>query len=126
MAKQLAQRREPLPQLLIPVPLHRTRLMHRGYDQAQELARVITRSLAIPLHPHAAKRVRATPHQIGLTEAQRRKNVKNAFVVNESVRGLHIALIDDVMTTGATLYALTQAARKAGAAKIEVWAAARA
>lgn len=126
MAKRLAQRREPLPQLLIPVPLHHTRLMRRGYNQAQELARAITQSLAIPLMPQAAKRVQATPDQIGLTRAQRRKNLKHAFSVDECVRDRHIALLDDVMTTGATLNELARAARKAGAARIEVWAAARA
>jgi ComF family protein len=126
MAQRLARRPEPLPQVLIPVPLHHTRLMRRGYDQAQELARVMTRSLAIPLRPLAAKRMRATPHQVGLSEAQRRKNVRQAFAVDASVRGLHIALLDDVMTTGATLHELALSARKAGAVKIEVWAAARA
>lgn len=125
-AKQLARRRESLPQLLIPVPLYRTRLMRRGYNQAHELARVITHSLAITLAPEAAVRLRPTPDQIGLSRAQRRKNLKGAFEVNDCVRGLHIALLDDVMTTGATLTELAQAARKAGAAKIEVWAAARA
>lgn len=126
MVKRLAMRAEPLPQLLIPVPLDRTRLMRRGYNQAQELARVMTQSLAITLAPHAAKRVRATPDQIGQTRAQRRKNLKGAFAVDDCVKGLHIALLDDVMTTGATLTELALAARNAGAAKIEVWAAARA
>jgi ComF family protein len=126
MAQRLSLRVEPLPQLLIPVPLHRTRLMRRGYNQAQELARVIARSLAIELAPHAAKRVRTTPDQIGQTRAQRRKNLHGAFLVDQCVFGKHIALLDDVMTTGATLTELAMAARKAGASKIEVWAAARA
>lgn len=90
------------------------------------MARVITQSLAISLKPQAATRLHATPDQIGMTRAQRRKNLKGAFVVDDCVKGLHIALLDDVMTTGATLTELAQAARKAGAGKIEVWAAARA
>lgn len=126
MAMRLARRAAPLPQLLIPVPLYRTRLMRRGYNQAQELARVITQSLAIALAPEVAVRLRATPDQIGLSRTQRRKNLKGAFAVDERVRGLHIALLDDVMTTGATLAELAQAARESGAAKIEVWAAVRA
>ena len=78
------------------------------------------------MKPQAATRLHATPDQIGMTRAQRRKNLKGAFVVDDCVKGLHIALLDDVMTTGATLTELAQAARKAGAGKIEVWAAARA
>lgn len=126
MAQRLAQRPAPLPQLLIPVPLHHGRLMRRGYNQALELARVITQTLAIPLLPQPARRLRSTPDQIGQTRAQRHKNLKGAFTVDACVRGHHIALLDDVMTTGATLTELATAARKAGAAKIEVWAAARA
>jgi ComF family protein len=126
MAEKLGRRAQPLPELLIPVPLHRTRLMRRGYNQALELARAFKRTLAITLDADAATRLRATPDQIGLTAAQRRRNLHGAFKVDASVADKHIALLDDVMTTGTTLAELARAARKAGAAKIEVWAAARA
>lgn len=125
MAEQLGRRALPLPQLLIPVPLHRTRLMRRGYNQALELARVLTQRLAMPLAADAAVRVRATPDQIGQSAAQRRRNLRGAFAVPRPLGGLHIALLDDVMTTGATLAELARAARTAGAARIEAWSLAR-
>ncbi|MGH8455750.1 MAG: ComF family protein [Stenotrophobium sp.] len=126
MAQRLARRAQPMPQLIVPVPLHHTRLMLRGYNQALELARGLRRVLDVEVDARAAQRVRATPDQIGLSKAERRRNLKSAFAVSARVADLHIALLDDVMTTGATLAELARAARKAGAVKIEVWALARA
>jgi ComF family protein len=125
MAQKLARRPQPLPQLIIPVPLHQTRLMRRGYNQALELAHAMAQTLAIRVDADIAQRLRATPDQIGQTAAQRYKNLRGAFAVSACLAGQHVALLDDVMTTGATLAELARAARKAGAAKIEVWAAAR-
>lgn len=125
MAARLAQRPEPLPQLIVPVPLHHTRLQRRGYNQSLELARALTRTLAIPVAADAAQRVRATPDQIGQSAAQRRRNLHGAFAVSPRVAGLHVALLDDVMTTGATLAELARSARRAGAVHIEAWALAR-
>lgn len=126
MAQQLAARPQPLPQLLIPVPLPRWRLYRRGYNQALEIARALARVLAIEVDAGAARLLRVPADQIGQSAAQRRRNLRGAFVVQRPLQGLHIALVDDVMTTGATLDALAQAARKAGAARIEAWALARA
>ena len=125
MAERLARRPQPLPELLIPVPLHADRLRRRGYNQAHELAREIGRRLSIPLSPEAARRVRGTGEQTRLDAAARRRNVRGAFEVSPLVRGRHIALLDDVITTGATVAELAAAARRAGAARIEAWAAAR-
>jgi ComF family protein len=125
MAQELARRADPLPQRLIPVPLHPRRLVARGYNQALELARRIARRMQIELAPHAAKRIRLTEDQIGKSAAQRRRNVRGAFAVTQSLDGQHVALLDDVMTTGATLGELARMCRKAGAARVEVWAAAR-
>lgn len=125
MAQRLALRPQPLPELLIPVPLHAARLRRRGYNQALELGREISRRLSIALQPAAAVRRRATGEQTRLEAAARRRNVRGAFDVAASVRGRHIALLDDVVTTGATVAELAGAARRAGAARIEVWAAAR-
>ena len=125
-AQKLARRPEPLPELLIPVPLHPLRQLRRGYNQAQELARAIQTTLAIPVAPRAAIRVRATPDQIGQSAVQRRRNLKNAFEISLPLQDLHVALIDDVMTTGTTLVELARACRKAGAKKVEAWALARA
>ena len=125
MARELARRRAPLPQLLIPVPLHRQRLFWRGYNQAAELARAMTRTLGVAVDSGAARRVRRTDDQIGRSAAERRRNVKGAFALERPLDGLHVALLDDVMTTGATLAELARSCRHAGARRIEVWAAAR-
>jgi ComF family protein len=125
LASTLRQRQAPLPQRLIPVPLHRGRLLRRGYNQAQELARQLGKALNIPVAPGLARRLRATPDQIGLSAAQRRRNLRGAFAVSTAVAGLHLALLDDVMTTGATLEELARACKAAGATRVEAWALAR-
>lgn len=126
MGQRLALRSQPLPTLVVPVPLYYTRQMRRGYNQALELARGLQRVLAIEVDATAARRLRPTRDQIGLNPAQRRRNVHEAFVVDAGVAGRHIALLDDVMTTGSTLADLARAARHAGATRIEAWALARA
>lgn len=126
MGRQAAARGETLPDLLIPVPLPRRRLFLRGYNQAQELARAVSRACGIPVDAGAAVLVRSPGDQIGQTAAQRRRNLRGAFRIEQDLGGRHVALIDDVMTTGATLDALARAARRAGAARIEAWALARA
>jgi ComF family protein len=127
MARVLAQRPEPLPELILPVPLHEGRLRRRGYNQALELARSLGRELSIPVAPRLARRLRPTADQIGKSAVERRRNIKGAFAVDGAgVVGKHLALVDDVMTTGSTLAELARACRKAGAARIEVWTAARA
>lgn len=125
LARLAANRPTPLPDLLIPVPLHPSRLRSRGYNQALELARGITRWLAIEIDWKSAVRVRATADQIGKQARERRREVRKAFAVGPKVAGRHVALIDDVMTTGSTVDDLARAARDAGAARIEVWVAAR-
>jgi ComF family protein len=113
------------PDLLLPVPLHSARLRQRGYNQAQELGRIVGRRLAIPLRPQFARRQRATEDQIGKTAHQRRRNVRGAFVIDRAIEGRRIALIDDVMTTGSTLGELARACRQAGAAEVQCWVIAR-
>ncbi len=126
MAEKLARRSQPLPELLLPMPLHPRRLRSRGYNQALELARAMTRHLAIAIDPHAAVRVRATEDQIGKSAVERRRNVKGAFAVDARILGPHIAIVDDVMTTGSSAAELARVCRAAGATRIEVWTAARA
>ncbi|MBI2383062.1 MAG: ComF family protein [Gammaproteobacteria bacterium] len=125
MAQRLAARPEPLPELLIPVPLHRRRLARRGYNQALLLARELAAVLALRVEAGAARRCRATADQIGQSRRERRHNMQGAFVVERPLAGLHVALLDDVMTTGATLGELARACRAAGAARVEAWVAAR-
>jgi len=112
---------------MTPVPLHRSRLQQRGYNQSLELARPVARALGLRLEPAALHRVRATEPQTGLPMRARRHNVRNAFEVNAGkVRGKHIALLDDVMTTGFTVNEIARCLHKAGAASVKVWVFARA
>ena len=116
------------PDLIVPVPLHRTRLRTRGYNQALELARPLARALDVPITARVLQRVRATDAQSDLPFDARRRNVRGAFAVAdpEAFRDRRIALIDDVMTTGNTVRAAAAVLRAAGAAEIEVWVVARA
>ncbi len=116
----------PRPDLLAPVPLHRSRLRERGFDQAWELTRALARALELPARADALTRIRATSAQTGLDAAARRRNLRAAFAAGSGVAGLHIALVDDVVTTGATIGAAARVLRNAGAARIDIWAVARA
>lgn len=116
----------PWPQALVPLPLHRRRLRERGYDQALELARPLARALALPLRPDLLHRVRETAPQSRLDAAARRKNLRGAFAATSAAPSFaHVALIDDVMTTGATLHAAAEALRRAGVARVDAWVCAR-
>ena len=114
------------PDYLVPVPLHPSRLKERGFNQAAELARPVSKKLKIPLRLDVCQRVRATDVQSKLDASERKKNLRDAFAVKQSVDGKHIAILDDVVTTGTTVEALTRALKDAGAAKVSVWSVARA
>lgn len=120
-----APRPLPAQAVLIPVPLHRRRLWQRGYNQSLELARELHRELKLPLQPGWARRLRSTADQIGMDAAARRRNLRNAFAVDARVAGRCVILLDDVMTTGATLHELARACRRAGASEVWAWALAR-
>jgi ComF family protein len=114
------------PDALIPLPLHRRRLRTRGFDQTLELARPLARTLALPLRDDLLARVRETAPQSRLDAAARRRNLKGAFVVRPGIAlPAHVALVDDVMTTGATLHAAADALRRAGVARVDAWVCAR-
>lgn len=121
-----------LPDFFVPVPLHRSRLRERGYNQALELIRPLARALRIPLAESLLSRTRATPAQANLDAATRRQNLRGAFEFQASALGgmaaerAHVALIDDVMTTGTTLRECARVLRRAGVGRIDVWALARA
>jgi ComF family protein len=110
---------------VVPVPLHWLRQGRRGFNQALELARPVASELELPLVAPVI-RLRRTPAQTGLGAARRRRNLKGAFQVREPLDGCHILLVDDVMTTGATLFELARCLRRAGAAKVSALVVARA
>ncbi len=115
----------PCPDALIPVPLHPNRYAERGFNQADLLARHLAKSLPIPVLRGAVSRLKDQPAQSKLTASQREKNLQGAFRANLSLTDKHIAIVDDVVTTGATARALAQQLRKAGAREISLWAVAR-
>lgn len=118
--------RLPKPSALVPVPLHDSRLRRRGYDQAQELARALARALQVPLLSEALVRTRATAPQSELDAGARRRNLRRAFEVRAgAVLPDHVTLVDDVMTTGATLEAAAKRLRRAGVARVDAWVCAR-
>lgn len=111
---------------LVAVPLHGRRLRERGYNQATELARTLARELELPLLERGIARRLATRTQIGQGAAARRASVAAAFAVRANLAGRRIAIVDDVVTTGATVNALAAALLAAGAARCFAWAVARA
>ena len=119
----------PLAEVVLPVPLSSQRLAERGYNQAWELARRIAAGLGLPAEAGWLLRLRDTPHQVGLSRAARARNLRDAmWVTPEGIRGLagrHVALVDDVLTTGVTAAAAGQALLAAGAASVQVWVLAR-
>lgn len=110
--------------LLLPVPLHRSRLLRRRFNQAAVLAAGLSKMISCPYAPTVLQRTRATAQQVGLTVAQRRDNVRGAFAVKAQaaarLHGAHVVLVDDVITTGATVSACARILRSAGVAKIDV------
>lgn len=116
---------QPLPQLILPVPLHRKRLIERGYNQALELAKPLSKQLRIPLDYKLAERTRNTAHQTELEFKDRAKNVRRAFTVTQPLPVTHVAVLDDVITTGHTINAFCEALRQVGAKRIDVWCVAR-
>lgn len=117
------------PDLLIPAPMHWLKRWQRGFNQAEFLARPIARELHIPLATHIVQRTHKTPAQKELTRTERQQNLRKAFAISEQNRahiiGKRIAIIDDVVTTTATVRELSQLLIRAGAKEVQVWALAR-
>jgi len=116
----------PRPDALLPLPLHRARLRRRGYDQALELAKPLARALELPLLDNVLVRTRDTAPQSRLDARQRRRNLRGAFAVRANAPlPAYVVLIDDVMTTGATLHEAATVLRHAGAERVDAWVCAR-
>ena len=126
-AQKLARRidKTGLPDYVIPMPLHPAKLRERGFNQSQLLAAGTARELGLELLPHACRRMRNTPPQSTLPWKERKKNMRDAFCCDVDLTGKRVALVDDVLTTGASLNALADAVQKRGAAEISAWVVAR-
>ena len=114
------------PELVIPMPLHRARQRERGFNQADEIARALAREWRLPVAASAARQLHPTGDQTGLSAAERRRNMRDAFTADpRRVRDRHVAIVDDVLTTGASCEALCAALHAAGAGRVQVWCCAR-
>ncbi|MDX8378508.1 MAG: ComF family protein [Gallionella sp.] len=126
-AEKILPRIKPLnlPDYLIAMPLHPEKLRRRGYNQAQLIAAKIAHKIKRPLLRNGCHRLRDTPSQASLPWPLRHKNMRDAFSCDTDLTGKHIALVDDVFTTGASLNALAVAVKKQGATEISAWVIAR-
>ena len=111
---------------VVPLPLHRSRLAQRGYNQALELARPLARRFGLSLDVDALQRTRATAAQTQLDGPARKRNVRGAFIARGNLAGARVLLLDDVITTGATMREAAATLQRAGAAAVHVCAVARA
>jgi ComF family protein len=110
---------------VVAMPLGDSRLRSRGFNQAQELARVAARMRGLPLLARACRKVSETPPQASLPWKERAANVRGSFVCDADLRGQRVAVVDDVMTTGATLNELARVLKRAGAQSVRAWVVAR-
>ena len=117
---------KPLPDIIIPVPLHNKRLRERGFNQAVEIARPIAKKLQIPLEIKHCFRMKHTEAQATLLANDRLKNIRGAFFTHMDFSNKTIAVVDDVITTGQTMAEFCKTLKKAGAKRIDVWCCARA
>lgn len=111
--------------LIVPMPMHPARIKERGFNQAHEIAKVLTKHCREKLDYKSAERIKLTPPQASLPLKDRVKNIKGAFQVDVNLAGKRIAIVDDVMTTGASLNELAKTLKKAGAVHVECWVIAR-
>ncbi len=115
-----------IPDVIIPVPLHTSKLRQRGFNQSLELAKPIAKALNIPLDYYSSMRCKNTSSQTQLDTKARHRNIKKAFVLENPPNYQNIAIIDDVMTTGATVNEFAKLWQQAGVANIQIWAIASA
>jgi len=126
LGRRLADRGTPQVDAIVPVPLHAERERKRGYNQAREIAVFAARELGLPVQDRLARRIRETAEQTRLSAGARRRNLRGAFTIDAGAVPSRVAIVDDVLTTGATAEALAHALRRAGCRRIEVWTVARA
>lgn len=115
-----------IPGCLIPMHLHHSRYTERGFNQAIEISRSLSKQLHIPMDLYSCVRLKQTQQQTRLLASERQENMRNAFSVKTKLPYTHVAIVDDVMTTGATASALALSLKKSGVNKVDVWVCARA
>jgi ComF family protein len=130
LGKMLAERLQKIytankPEIIIPVPLHKERLRERGFNQAYELARPIAKKFKIPIDLKSCLRIKHTTAQSLIHADERHRNIKNAFKIIKPVTYKHVAILDDVVTTGSTVRELSMVLCKAGVETIDVWCVAK-
>lgn len=125
LAAHLQRERDVAVDALVPVPLHWTRRWQRGFNQSELIADELGRALQLPLQPRWLPKPRSSSSQQHLDAEARRKNLRDAFTCSGAVSGMHLAVIDDVVTTGATANAIAQTLLAGGAASVQIWALAR-
>lgn len=125
LTQKIIQNAGPLPSLIIPVPLHPKRLKERGFNQSIEIAKVIGKNLRIPIDTESLARIKNTNAQSNLKKQDRQKNLENAFQLNKKIVASHIAILDDVLTTGATIRSLIHTIASQNTPKISTWCCAK-
>ena len=114
------------PDCLLPVPLYKKRLRQRGFNQSIEISRALGKAWDIPMENNGVKRLRETQSQTGLDAKQRRRNIRNAFEIVDSINYEHVAIVDDVVTTGSTVNELARILKRKGVKRVSVYSIARA
>ena len=122
----LQYQKQPLPEIIIPIPLHKRRLRERGFNQALEIAKPISKKLQIKIDKYAYTRSKNTERQSLLAIKEREQNIKQAFTINTKRNYKYVAIIDDVYTTGNTVNEFCKILKKSGIEKIDVWCIAKA
>ena len=115
-----------VPDCLVPTPMHGARRRRRGFNQAREIARVLSRRLSLPVDDRLLRRHKPTAYQYELRPEQRKKNVGGAFSLIKTMSYKKIAVVDDILTTGATADELARLLKRHGAQHVQVWCLARA
>lgn len=115
-----------LPDCILPVPLHRIRYLNRGFNQALEISRAASKMLGLPIETDLISRTRRTLPQFALAPSERKRNLRGAFRLNSVPAYDHIAVLDDVITSGATISAIASLLKKAGVRRVDAWVCARA
>lgn len=124
LAYHLRRRPQAWPSVLIPVPLHRRRLLIRGYNQAEYLAHQLSTHLTLPLDTQSLVKIRPSPPQAGLSARERKRNLAGAFRYTGPAYP-HVVIVDDVMTTGATLETIAATLKAGGVGRVDAWVLAR-